>query len=132
MRNWFHVGCVVFPLTVLSAHLARGCLYGGRGPRGGRPRGGCWWCVHRAPGPTVRRDGGADSRRIPLLLGLQGLSTDVVVLLPVFVLAKRATVSGCVTAAAGFTRFTATIPATLLEKAEESEIPNYYIDQAKV
>lgn len=113
MRNWFHVGCVVFPLTVLSLHLARGCLYGGRGPRSSWPWGGCWWCVHRAPSPTVGRDGGADRRRVPLLLSLQGLSTDVVVLFPVFVLAKWATVSGCVTAAAGFTCFTATIPATL-------------------
>lgn len=77
-----------FPLTVLSSRLARGCLYGRGGPRGGRPRGGCWWCVHGAAGPAVGRDGGADSGRVPLLLGLQGLAADVVVLLPVLVLAK--------------------------------------------
>lgn len=37
-------------------------------------------------------------------------------LLPVFMLAKRATVSGRVTAAAGLTCFPATVPATLKEK----------------
>ena len=124
MRNWFRVGCVVFPPTVLSARLARCRLYGGRGPWGGRPGGGRWWCVHGAPGPTVGRDGGADGRCVPLLLGLQGLSTDVVVLLPVFVLAKGATVSGCVTAAAGLAGFTAAIPATLWEEAEKGDISN--------
>lgn len=122
MRNWFRVGCVVFPPTVLTCRLARGRLYGGRGPRGGGPRGGCWWCVHRAPGPAGGRGGGADSGRVPLLLGLQGLSADVVVLLPVLVLAKGAAVPGRVAAAAGFTCFTTTIPAAL--KKAESEIPS--------
>lgn len=93
--------------------LARGRLYGGRGPRGGGPRGGCWWRVHRAPGPAGGRGGGADGGRVPLLLGLQGLSADVVVLLPVLVLAKGAAVPGRVAAAAGFTCFTTTIPAAL-------------------
>lgn len=123
MKNWFRVGWVVVPLTVLSSRLARGCLYGRRGPRGGRPRGGCWWCVHGAPGPAVRRDGGADRRRVPLLLGLQGLSTDVVVFLPVFVLAEGATVPGRVTAAAGLTRLAAAIPATLRGEGRRKQNP---------
>lgn len=42
-------------------------------------------------------------------------------LLPVFMLAKRATVSGRVTAAAGLTCFPATVPATLKEK-ERSQV----------
>lgn len=100
----------------LSLGLARRRLYGGGGSRGGRPRSGCWWCVHWAPSPTTGCDRGADSGRVSLLWGLQGLSTDVVMLLPVFMLTKRATVSGCVTATARLTCFPATVPATLKEK----------------
>ena len=112
----------VFPPTVLSARLARCRLYGGRGPWGGGPGGGGRRRVHRAPGPAAGRDGGADGGRVPLLLGLQGLSTDVVVLLPVFVLAKGATVPGRVTAAAGLAGLPAAVPATLREEAEEGDI----------
>ena len=111
----------VFPPTVLSARLARCRLYGGRGPWGGGPGGGGRRRVHRAPGPAAGRDGGADSGRVPLLLGLQGLAADVVVLLPVFVLAKGATIPGGVAAAAGLAGLPAAVPATLRGEAEEGD-----------
>lgn len=44
---------------------------------------------------------------------LQALTTDVVVFLPVFVLAEGAAVASCVAAAARLAGFPATVPATL-------------------
>lgn len=109
-----------FVFRVSSSVLTRSCLYGGRGSRGGGPRSGCWWSVNGAPGPAAGCHGGAHCWCLSLLLGLECLSTDVMVLLPVLMLAKRATVSCCVATTAGFTSFPATVPATL-EAKEEGE-----------
>lgn len=119
MRNWF-IFCCVFVFRVSSSVLTRSCLYGGWGSRGSGPRSGCWWSVDGAPGPTAGRHGGAHCWCLSLLLGLEGLSTDVMVLLPVLMLAKGATIPCCVATTAGFTSFPATVPATL-EAKEEGE-----------
>jgi len=110
----------VFAFRVSSSVLTRSCLYGGWGSGGGGPRSGCWWGVDGAAGPTAGRHGGAHCWCLSLLLGLEGLSTDVMVLLPVLMLAKWAAVSCCVATTAGFTSFPATVPATL-EAKEEGE-----------
>lgn len=91
MRNWFHffLLCFLFlSFRVLSSVLTRSCLYGGWGSRGGGPRSGCWWSIDGAPGPAAGSHGGAHCWCLSLLLGLEGLSTDVMVLLPVLMLAK--------------------------------------------
>lgn len=112
--------CCVFVFRVLSSVLTGSRLYGGWGSRGGGPRSGCWWSVDGAPSPAAGRHGGAHCWCLSLLLGLEGLSTDVMVLLPVLMLAKWATVSCCVATTTGFTSFPATVPATL-EAKEEGE-----------
>lgn len=50
---------------------------------------------------------------------LQTLATDVVVLLPVFVLAEGAAVARCVAAAARLTGLASTVPAALERQWEE-------------
>lgn len=112
--------CCVSVFRVSSSVLTRSRLYGGWGSRGGGPRSGCWWSVDGAAGPAAGRHGGAHCWCLSLLLGLEGLSTDVMVLLPVLMLAKWATVSCCVATTAGFTSFPATVPATL-EAKEQGE-----------
>ena len=75
---------------------------GGGGAGGGGARGSSRWGCSRTPGPAAGgAGGGADGGRgfrswnaslllagLLLLLGLEGLTADVVVLLPVLMLAK--------------------------------------------
>lgn len=93
--------------------LTSGCFSGRRRPRRCRPGRRCRRRIHGAPSPAARCHRGACGWRFPLLLCLESLSTDVVVLLPVFVLTKGPTIPCGVAATAGFTGLAPAVPAAL-------------------
>lgn len=114
-----------------ASPLVRCAIQGGRGrgAGGGGAGGGGRWGGGRAPCSTAGgAGGGADgSRDIRprdaslllaglLLLGLQRLTTHVMVLLPVLVLAEGAAVARRVAAAARLAGFAAAVPAALRYK----------------
>lgn len=100
----------------------RGAGGGGARSRGGR--GGGWTPCSAAWGAGRGADGsrGLGPRHarlllagLLLLLGLQRLTTDVMVLLPVLVLAEGAAVARRVAAAARLAGFAAAVPAALMD-----------------
>lgn len=126
------------PLARCAIQGSGGWGAGGGGAGGGGGRGG-----GRTPGSAARgAGGGADGsggvgpRDAPLLLagllllGLQRLTADVMVLLPVLVLAEGAAVARCVAAAARLAGFAAAVPAALrdtrmkLTQTTNSAIPS--------
>lgn len=97
----------------------RGAGGGGAGGGGGRSGGRTPSSAARGAGGGADGSGGLGSRDAPLLLagllllGLQRLTTNVMVLLPVLVLAEGAAVARCVAAAARFAGLAAAVPAAL-------------------
>lgn len=124
-----------FALILRVSLLARCAIQGrgGRGAWGGWARGSSRRGSSRTPSPAARgAGGGADGSRglWPwdaslllaglLLLGLEGLTADMVVLLPVLMLAERAAVACCVATAACLTGLAATVPAALTNRKRQS------------
>lgn len=101
----------------------RGAGGGGAGSGGGRGGGRTPGSAARGAGGGADGGGGLRARDAPLLLAsllllllllrLQRLAADVMVLLPVLVLAEGAAVARCVAAAARLAGFAAAIPAAL-------------------
>lgn len=127
-------GWLLGPATACVSLLARCAIQGGggRGAGGGGARGSSRRGSSRAPGAAAWGAGwGADGsgglgpgdtpRLLAglLLLGLEGLTADMVVLLPVLVLAEGATVARCVAAATCLTGLATTVPAALTDTHEE-------------
>lgn len=101
---------------------------GGGGTRGSGRWGGGWTPSSTARGAGRGADRGGGLRPWDaslllaglLLLGLERLTTDMMVLLPVLMLAEGAAVACRVAAAACLTGFTATVPAALTDRYKQS------------
>lgn len=89
-------------------------MSGGRAGRCQRARGG-------------RGGGGAQGDATAPRQPLQALTADVVMLLPVFVLAEGATVTSCVAAAARLTGFPPTVPAALVRQWGEIKNKSLFV-----